>query len=167
VNATSRKTHGSAGDLDIDLPLTGEAGVECRNSGGNHLIVVTFNNAMMSGTASLTNGTGTVAGTPTLNGNTMSVELTGVADTQKITVMLSGLMDNSAQVLPDTPVSMYVLIGDTNGNKSVNSTDVTQTKQRSGLPVTAANFRSDVNISGSISASDIGQVKANAGHAVP
>jgi hypothetical protein len=167
VNAVSRKTHGSAGDLDIDLPLTGEAGVECRNSGGNHLIVVTFNNAMMSGTASLTNGTGTVAGTPTLNGNTMSVELTGVADTQKITVMLSGLMDNSAQVLPDTPVSMYVLIGDTNGNKSVNSTDVTQTKQRSGLPVTAANFRSDVNISGSISASDIGQVKANAGHAVP
>ena len=122
---------------------------------------------MMSGTANVTSGIGSVAGTPGLSGNTMTVELTGVANAQKITVTLSGLMDSSAQTLSDTPVSMNVLIGDTNGNKAVNSSDVSQTKQQSGLSVTSTNFRSDVNVSGSITASDIAQVKANTGHAVP
>jgi Dockerin type I domain len=60
-----------------------------------------------------------------------------------------------------------MLIGDTNGNKSVNSADVAQTKGQSGLPVIAANFRTDVNASGAISAADIAQVKANAGHTLP
>ena len=60
-----------------------------------------------------------------------------------------------------------MLIGDTNGNKAVNASDVAQTKQQSGMSVTSANFRSDVNVSGSITASDIAQVKANTGHAVP
>ena len=122
---------------------------------------------MMSGTANVTSGIGSVAGTPGLSGNTMTVELTGVANAQKITVTLSGLMDSSAQTLSDTPVSMNVLIGDTNGNKAVNSSNVSQTKQQSGLSVTSTNFRSDVNVSGSITASDIAQVKANTGHAVP
>ena len=102
---------------------------------------------MMSGTASVTSGIGSVAGTPGLSGNTMTVELIGVANAQKITVTLSGLMDSSAQTLSDTPVSMNVLIGDTNGNKAVNSSDVSQTKQQSGLSVTSTNFRSDVNVS--------------------
>ena len=60
-----------------------------------------------------------------------------------------------------------MLIGDTNGNKTVNASDVAQTKGQSGLSVTAANFRTDVNASGTITASDIAQVKANAGHTVP
>jgi len=167
LSAVSRKTHGGAGNFDINLPLTGEPGVECRNGGGDYTIVVTFNNSMMSGTANVTSGIGSVVGTPGLSGNTMTVELTGVANVQKITVTLSGLIDSSSQTLSDTPVSMNVLIGDTNGNKAVNSSDVSQTKQQSGLPVTSTNFRSDVNVSGSITASDIAQVKANTGHAVP
>lgn len=44
--------------------------------------------------------------------------------------------------------------------------DVGQTKEQSGLAVTGANFRNDVNLSGTISSSDIIQVKANAGHSV-
>ena len=42
TTAVSRKTHGGAGDFDINLPLSGEPGVECRNSGGNHTLVFTF-----------------------------------------------------------------------------------------------------------------------------
>ena len=30
--AVSRKTHGGAGDFDINLPLTGAPGIECRNT---------------------------------------------------------------------------------------------------------------------------------------
>ncbi len=167
LSAVSRKTHGAAGNFDVDLPVTGDAGVECRNGGGDYTIVVGFNNTMVSGNASVTSGTGSVAGVPIFNGNTMTVELTGVADQQQIIVTLNNVTDSSMQVLPDTPVSMNMLIGDTNGNKTVNASDVAQTKGRSGSPVTAANFRSDVNVNGTITASDLAQVKASVGHAVP
>jgi hypothetical protein len=33
--------------------------------------------------------------------------------------------------------------------------------------ISTANFRSDTNLSGSINATDVSQVKANSGHAVP
>ena len=56
--AVSRKTHGPAGALDIDLPLTGAPGVECRSSGGNHTLVFTFSNNLVSGNASRTSGSG-------------------------------------------------------------------------------------------------------------
>ena len=167
ISAVSRKTHGGAGDFDIDLPLTGEPGVECRNGGGTHTFVITFDNPMVSGNASVTSGTGTVAGSPTFSGNTMTVNLTGVTDVQQITVTLSNVTDAFSQVLPDTALSMNVLVGDTNGNKSVNSADIAQTKGQAGSSVTAANFRTDVNASGGISAADIAQVKADAGHNLP
>jgi uncharacterized delta-60 repeat protein len=165
--AVSRKTHGGAGTFDITLPLTGEPGVECRSSGGNHTLVFSFSNNVVSGDAAVTSGIGNVAGSPIFVGNTMTVNLTGVTDVQKITVTLSNVTDTSAQVLPDTAVSMNMLIGDTTGNKTVNAGDVAQTKGQSGQPVGAGNFRNDVNVSGSINAGDVAQVKANSGHTLP
>jgi hypothetical protein len=167
TGAVSRKTHGAAGTFDVPLPLTGEPGVECRSSGGSHTLVFTFDNTMVSGNASVTSGTGTVAGSPTFSGNTMTVNLIGVTDVQKITVTLTGVTDTTAQVLPDTPVSVNMLIGDTNGNKTVNSSDIAQTKGQSGAPVTGTNFREDVAVSGAINASDIGLVKSRSGFSVP
>ena len=73
----------------------------------------------------------------------MTVNLTGVTDVQKITVTLSNVTDSFAQVLPNTAVSMNMLIGDTSGNKTVNASDVSQTKLQSGQAVTATNFRED------------------------
>ena len=166
-SAVSRKTHGGAGDFDIPLPLTGEPGVECRSSSGNHTLVFTFDNSIVSGNASVALGTGSVLGSPTFSANTMTVNLTGVADVQKVTVNLSGVTDSVAQVLPDTAVSMNLLIGDTNGNKSVSASDIGQTKAQSGIAVTAANFRQDVTPNGTINASDIGLVKSRSGQFVP
>ena len=110
---------------------------------------------------------GNVAGSPSFSGNTMTVSLTGVTDVQKITVTLSNVTDSFAQVLPNTAVSMNLLIGDVNGNKSVNGTDVSQTKIQSGAAVTAANFREDVNISGAVSGTDVSIIKLRSGAGLP
>jgi hypothetical protein len=95
------------------------------------------------------------------------VNLTGVTDVQKITLKLSSVTDAFAQVLADTMVSVNILAGDTSGNKTVNSTDVSQTKLQSGAAVSAANFREDVVVSGSINATDVSLVKSRAGFGVP
>ncbi|MEO5720688.1 MAG: dockerin type I domain-containing protein, partial [Chthoniobacterales bacterium] len=167
ASAFSRKAHGGAGSFDIPLPLTGEPGVECRTSLGNHTIVVTLSNPPVSGNAAVTSGTGSVSGAPTFNGDTMTINLTGITDVQKITVTLSNVTDSFAQVMPDTPLSVNILSGDVNGSKNVNATDIGQTKAQSGLAVTSANFRSDVNASGTLTGTDIAQVKASAGNFVP
>ena len=166
TKAVSRKTHGAAGEFDITLPLTGEPGVECRSSSGNHKLVFTATSELTGGNATVTAGTGS-AGPPSFLGTTMTVPLSGVTDLQKITLTLSGVTNNVGQVLPTTAVSMNVLAGDTSGNRSVNSTDIGQTKANSGVPVSATSFRTDMNANGSINATDIGQVKANAGHTLP
>jgi dockerin type I repeat protein/Kelch motif protein len=164
ITAVSRKSHGGT-PFDIPLPFTGAPGVECR-AGSAHTLVFTFTTNVASGSTSVTAGTG-VAGAATFSGNTMTVPLTGVIDQQQITVTLNNVTDASAQVLPPTSVSMNVLFGDANGNKSVNATDVSQTKSQSGTALSATNFRSDVNFNGTINATDVSQVKLNTGHGVP
>ena len=166
ARAVSRKTHGSAGTFDIEL-LNGNSAPECRSSGGNHTLVFTFTNNVVSGNASITSGTGNVSGSPIFSGNTMTVSLTGVVDVQKITVTLSNVTDSFAQTLPDTAVSMNVLIGDASGNKIVNTSDVSFTKVESGQTVTAANFRTDVTANGVINAGDVSLVKSRSGNALP
>lgn len=167
TSAVSRKMHGNAGTFDIPLPLTGGPGVECRSSNGNHKLVFTFTLNVVSGNATVTTGTGSVSGNPIFAGNTMTVNLTGVTDVQKITITLTGVTSSTSQVLPDTAISMNMLIGDTNGNKTVNASDIGQTKGQSGVPVTTANFREDVTANGSINASDVGLVKSKSGNTLP
>jgi hypothetical protein len=166
--AVSRKTHGDAGTFDIPLPLSGSPGVECRTGGAtnDYTQVFTFTNNVVSGDASVTSGIGSISGPPTFSGNTMTVNLTGVADAQTLTITLSSVTDEFSQVLPDTPASVNMLIGDTNGNGTVNATDVAQTKGQVGQPVTSSNFRTDVNASGIISSTDVAIVKAHSGESI-
>ena len=167
ATAVSRKTHGLVGTFDIDLPLNGSPGIECRSTGGAHTLVFTFNNNVTSGNASITAGIGSVSGSPTFAANTMTVNLTGVADIQKITVALDAVRDAFGQTLPNRSVSVNMLSGDTTGNKTVNASDVAQTKVQSGAAVTALNFRTDVTVNGVINASDVNLVKSRSGSALP
>ena len=166
--AASRKVHGAAGSFDIDMPLMGQPGVECRTGGidGNHTLVFTFSNDVVSGNASVTSGTGNVSGSPIFSGNTMTVNLTGVTDAQTITITLTNVTDSFGHVLPPTAVSMHVLLGDTTGNGIVNASDIAQTKAQSGSPVTNANFREDVTANGVINGADIALVKSRSGTAI-
>jgi plastocyanin len=164
--AVSRKTHGGgAGTFDVNLPLSGTPGVECRTGGasGDHSLVFTCSNNLVSGSASVTGGTGSVSGSPTFSGNTMTVNVTGAANAQTLTVTLSNVTDQFSQVLPDTPVSVGLLIGDINGNGTINASDVAQTKSQIGQLVAGGNFRTDVNINGAINGTDVAIVKSHIG----
>jgi uncharacterized delta-60 repeat protein len=162
----SRKTHGVAGTFGIALPLTGTPGIECRTGGanGDHRIVLSFAGAASFISAAVTSGTGSVASV-TSSGNPLAVDLTGVANAQRIIVTLFGLSDGTNTGNLDIP--MAVLLGDTNGNGSVNAGDIAQTKAQSGQTTTAANFRTDANVSGTISAADIALVKSKSGTSLP
>ncbi len=151
----------------MNLPLSGEPGVECRNSVGNQALVFTFSSNVVSGSASVTGGTGSVFGNPIFSGNTMTVNLTGVTDVQKITVTLSDVTSSTSQVLPDTSVSANMLIGDINADKTVSAFDVTQTKHQVGMPVTSANFRDDIRPAGTINATDVKQARSRVGNSLP
>src|SRR6201984_2887231 len=63
VGAVSRKTHGTAGNFDVDLPLAGQPGIECRTGGasGNHTVIVTFDVPVTVSSASVTPGNGGTA----------------------------------------------------------------------------------------------------------
>jgi hypothetical protein len=167
--AVSRKTHGAAGTFDVNLPTSGPPGVECRSGGasGDQAIVLTFSNPVVSGNAMVTGGTGSVAGSPVFSANTMTVNLTSVANAQVLTLSVSNVTDSFGQTLPSAVISIGLLAGDTNGDGTVNSADIGQTKSQSGNAVTASNFRQDVNLDGSINSSDIGLVKSKSGTALP
>jgi hypothetical protein len=166
VSAASRKAHGAA-TFDIDLPLTGEPAVECRSTGGAHTLVFTFDNPVTGGAAQVTAGSGSVSGNPVFAGSTMTVNLAGVSDLQTITVTLSNVTGASGAVLPSTMMRMHILAGDTTGNRTVNASDLAQTKALSGQTVTAQNFRADVATNGSITGSDVSLVKAHSGNTLP
>jgi serine protease AprX len=167
TGALSRTTQGGAGTFDINLPLSGEPGVECRSTGGIYTQVYTLDNNVVSGSAAVTSGTGTISGSPTFSGHTMTVNLVGVTDVQRITITLTNVTDEFSQVLPPTSVNMNVLIGDVNGNKSVNAADVALVKSQVNQAVTGSNFRDDVNGDGLISNGDVTLTKSRLGNGVP
>ncbi len=154
IGVSSRKVHGAHGAFDIDLPLQGSPGIECRSGGaaGEYDLVFTFTAPPPAGSATCN---GLTAAADTVGPET-TVHCTGINSGQRVTAVFNGVS-----------VAMDVLIGDTTGNRVVNSGDIGQTKSQSGNLVTAGNFRSDVNHSGSINSSDIGLVKAQSGSSLP
>ena len=169
LSVVSRKTHPGVGDFNVNLPLNGTPGIECRSGGanGNHTLVFTFANPLLTvGNAIVTAGTGSVD-TKTINGSDYIVTLKNVTNIQRLTVTLSNINDQAGNSSASLAVTMGVLLGDTSGNGSVNSTDIGQTKSQSGIAVSSSNFRTDVTVSGAINATDVSVVKSSSGAALP
>lgn len=177
--AVSRKTHGSgvsAPVYDVNLPLTGNPGIEPRTgtSAGIHKVVLVFENtissvASISATATTASGQ-QVLPTPTGSSGTdahqYTVDLTSVPNAAHVVLTLHGVTDSQANT-GDISIPMDVLAGDTTIDRSVNSADISQTKARSGSVLTSTNFRNDVNIDGSINSADISLVKSKSGTGLP
>ena len=163
VGAVSRKTHGSAGTFDIDLPLSGPEGIESRSGGanGNHTIVVTFPSPVTVASASC----GAQPATTSTNGSVVTVNCTGVPNAQNIAITLNGVSDGTNA--GNVSIPMGVLVGDTNADRFCDAVDVAQTKSQSGDAVTSSNFREDVNVDGFIDAVDASLVKSKSGTALP
>ena len=160
-SAVSRKTHGNAGSLDVNLPLSGTPGIECRRGGAtsDYTIVLTFL-ANVS-----VNGSPQAAVTAGIADNRQRrvqqwrrgydcrqyghIPLTNVANAQTINVTLNNVNGSTNVVIP-----MSLLVGDTNADAVVNAGDAQQTRNRSGQTTDATNFRSDVNTDGFINSGD-------------
>jgi hypothetical protein len=153
VSAASRKHHGNAGTFDIDLPLTGTPGVECRvGNGGTFLqtIVFTFSEAVTSISGTTTTTCGSVNST-TISGSTVTVQLGNVnCDGSDITVTVPGVNGTSGSV--DASATMTLRTG---ADGVVNNKDLMEIRMNVGRGlVTEDNFRDDITVDGKVNHGD-------------
>ena len=163
TSVVSRKTHGSAGDFDVDL--LSPTKVECRSgqpAAGDHKIVFAFEVPVTFATAEC----GGAAATTSTSGNSVTVNCTGRPNAASTLVVLRGVTAPGFSTA-DVPATLDLLLGDTTGNRAVNSSDISQTKSQSGQTVTQTNFRQDVTVNAAINSSDISLVKSKSGTALP
>jgi len=168
VGAVSRKTHGGQGDFDIDLPLSGGTGIECRDYPGansrRHKIVVTFLvPVQLTGPtpATLNAPKGGTIDAVSVNNSVVTVDLKDVVNEQTLLLTLKSVFDGTNTA--DVNIPIGVLLGDVNGNRLVNSTDTSQTQAQSGRSVDHTNFRIDVNANGLINSTDTSIVQSKSG----
>ncbi len=178
IDAVSRKIHGAFVG-DINLPLSGTLGIECRrntgadttgpNVGRDHQVILTLPTAVMMSGASVTSSNTMDMPAPTatfsVNSNVVTVDLHNIQDARRLTINLTGVSDGTNT--NNVTIPMGILLGDTTGNGSVNASDVSLTKLKSGQAVDTTNFRTDVTVSNSINATDVSTVKLKTGTALP
>ncbi len=164
LSVVSSKTHHEAGTFDIPLPLTGNAGIECRADSipnpKHHKLIFSFINPLASVTgASVTSGTGMVdtanSGINPDNPQEYIVNLTGVDNGQQITVTLTGVSDTAGHTSPTLAVNMKVLLGDADASGLVDGNDVSTVQGKTRQVIDQTNYRADVDTSGLIDGNDV------------
>ncbi len=166
LSAVSRKLHGGV-PFDVPLPLSGTPGVECRSGGSTKSFqaVITFPSAVTFSAASVTSGTANVTSASGSGTTVVTMNFTSGSNAQYVTLTLANV--NDGMNTNDIAVRIGLLVGDTNGNRSVNSADIAQTKSKSGQAITSSNFREDLTADGGINSADIGLVKSKSGTFLP
>ena len=177
TRVVSRKTHDSAGTFDVDLPLSGNPGIECRSGGANssYTLVFIFANTLTNvGGASVTNGNGSVSSSNIDNADAHNyiVNLSGVTSAQYITVSLANVTDSAGNFSSAVFAQMGLLIGDVNGDVPnapglVDSGDVFLVRQNTGQGTTLTNFRKDINANGLVDSGDVFLTRQHTGSQLP
>jgi hypothetical protein len=165
LHVVSEKTHGMAGPEDIEMPLAGTRGVECRGTGptNNYTLIFKFANPLTSvGGASVTghnptSGTGSVSTSMIDPGNSKNyiVNLTGVSTGQYIVVSLTSVLDATGNAANVVSPQMGFLVGDVDANGRVDGNDVSGVQSRTRQATDANNFRWDVDANGRIDGNDV------------
>jgi len=162
VSAASRLTHGTAGTFDVNMPLAGVSGVECR-SATTYNAVFTFDAPVTSGEVTVTGGTATV-GAITFSGNSMTAQLSGVTTAEIVTLHTENI-NGDGQPHGDVPFGF--LVADADASRVVDKPDKLLVQGQLNQPVTSANFREDLIPDGRIKNADLNLVKTNRGHSIP
>lgn len=168
-SAVSRKTHGTVGNFDIGLPLSGAVGIESRSAGeAGHTIVLTFDGDLEPEQAGLEveTSSGQLAETPVVSGSTLTLRITEAPNAGRCTIALGGLK-SAAGFIYSGSLAFGILEGDTNANQAVNVADAAVIRQHSGQPVDASNFRSDINANGAINVGDSAIQRQRSGTNLP
>ena len=167
LSVVSRKTHTGTGPFDIPLALTGSATTEPRSGGAsnNFTIVFTFANPLAAvDEATVSCGSVSSRLIDPSDSRRYIVNITSVVcNSHDVGITLVNVRDTLGNTLPSTTVTMGLLRGDTNNDRSVNAGDSLQTRNRAGQMTDAANFRSDVNTDGFINSGDTLIVRAASG----
>lgn len=171
-SVVSRKAHTNVGSHDVALPTIGTPGVESRTGGatGDHSLVFTFAQPLTSvGSATVTTGSGSVTSSAidSADAHRYLVSLGGVTDAQRLVVTLSNVSDSAGHSSPSVQVTIDVLAGDTNADRSVNAGDALQVRSRAGQTTDATNSRYDLNLDGAINSGDALFVKSRSGNNIP
>jgi hypothetical protein len=171
VSAASRKS-GVASRVQpafsYSLPLSLNAATPTTEprTGPTQVLVLTFDIAVTQGTAAVTAGSGQVSSV-TFSGNTMVVNLSAVTDAQYFTVTVSNVKSNAQSYGGGGAVRIGLLRGDVNQDRVVTSADAGIVSAQVGVALSNANYLLDVDVNGTITATDVLMVNANLAQTLP
>jgi glucose/arabinose dehydrogenase len=172
VSAASRKSH-SGTLFDINLPLSGTRGIECRSGAANGDFTVVFRFALplsSVGGRSVTAGVGSVSSAMINSSNAREylVNLTGVTNGQYVTLTLTNATDVAGNTSSSISATMGVLVGDVNASGRTDNGDAIVVRNLSGtVPTDTTTARSDVDCSGRVDNGDAIVIRNNSGAALP
>ncbi len=156
--------------FDIELPLTGSSGVECRGGkDGYYRLGFVFNNSITT-VDQITTSCGAISSSRSVvsDPHALRVDLTAPDCNENfVTITLSGIHDDQGNTLPNAVVTMGLLLGDVNGDGIVDETDVAQVENDQGAVTDESNFREDINLNGQIDAGDLRIVEGQVGSMLP
>jgi hypothetical protein len=158
LTVVSHKHHGSAGDFDITLPLTGTPGYETRGTGltnNSYTLIYTLGGIPSGAGSASVSGTGSATTTLGPGSNQVTVNLTGVSTAQHLTINLTNIPIVNGGTFTNLAVPMDVLVGDVNLNHSVEGNDVSTVQGNTRHAVNSSTFRYDVNANGAIEGNDV------------
>lgn len=168
IGALSRKSHGMT-DLNVTLypaPVGAALAFEPRVAGGNHRLVLTFDQNITSiGSITLLDAGMQSAGVvvmPTLNTSTLSLVLPSLPDGLRWTLTLVNLNGSGA----NSVLSFGTLVGDLNHSGRVTAADLAAIKARRNQSATGAPGH-DLNLNGSIDIADETLGKSRTGRSAP
>jgi uncharacterized protein (TIGR02597 family) len=163
LNAVSRKTHGTAGVFDLNLPLASSPGIESRQGQGansdQHQIIIAFPTVVTFSSAAVTSGTASVSSTVGSGTAAITVNLAGVANAQWLTLTLANVSDGSNS--NDIAIRMGFLLGDVNASGRVDGNDVSDVQLRTRESTDNTNFQYDVDANGRIDGNDVSITQAH------
>jgi hypothetical protein len=163
-SVSSRKTHtGVVPDFDVNVDYTADinAGITVEPRGGTHKLVFTFDMPITSvgGATSVDAASQAVGSANPVNlGNTVEVTLAAIPNNQRVRVTITGINGGAT-----ASASLAFVLGDVDGTRSVTASDILRAKGHVPQTTDGLNFVHDVDLSGTVSNTDVTAVQGNSG----